>query len=110
MRNEHKAHMAWEEARALLGVGPDADDAQLRSAYLQKVQQHPPDRAPEMFERIRDAYEQLKNPAIRAKQVLGGPDPMAPLANLFAGLQTRRRFVGPQPWLDALKEAKEKST
>ena len=94
----------WDEARALMELPADPDEAQVRAAYMAKVRQHPPDRDPEMFERIRDAYEQLRDPRRRAEQILAGPDPRAPLADLFKDVKPQRRYVGPGPWLDVLKE------
>jgi DnaJ-class molecular chaperone len=96
--------LEWDEARALLGVSAEAGEAEVRAAYLEKVRQHPPDREPELFERIRDAHEQLRNPVVRARRVLSGPDPTAPLASLLEGMKPQRRFVGAQIWLEALKE------
>jgi len=42
-----------------LGVTTDADDEQIRRAYLDQVRRYPADRHPERFQRIRDAYEQI---------------------------------------------------
>ena len=95
---------SWQQARSVLEVSEDAGEAELHAAYLAKVRQHSPDRDPEMFERIRDAYEQLRDPRLRAMQVLGGPDPVAPLETLLQGHRPPRRFVGPDLWLGALKE------
>jgi curved DNA-binding protein CbpA len=96
----------FEQAAALLGVALDADDQALREAYVQKVRQHPPDRDPERFEQIRDAYEHLRDPRTRARQVLHCPDPGQPLENLLEGRKPARRFVGSKLWLDVLKEAR----
>lgn len=104
MRTGNSAKLGWEEARARLGVQPGASDEAVRAAYLEKVRQHPPDREPEQFERIRDAYEQLRDPALRARQVLDGPDPTQPLPSLLDGIKPARCFVGVKPWLDVLKE------
>lgn len=104
MRTPPTAKLDWEEAAALLGVMAGAGDEVLRAAYLEKVRQHPPDRDPDLFECIRDAYEQLRDPALRARQVLDGPSPALPLPALLDGLKPARRFVGPGPWLDVLKE------
>ncbi len=93
-----------ERAAALLGVSATADEQELRSAYLKKVQEHPPDRDPDIFEQIRDAYEQIRNPAVRAKAILEGPSPFAPLASLLEGSQPKRAFVGSQLWIELLKE------
>ena len=47
---------------AVLGISINASEEEIRSAYLAKVKEHPPDRSPEEFERIRDAYETLRDP------------------------------------------------
>ena len=97
--------MNLDRAAALLGVVATASEAELRSAYLQKVQQHPPDRDPEVFEQIRDAYEHLRNPAVRARAVLvSGPPADAPLTSLLDGLEPKRAFVGSQLWIELWKE------
>lgn len=108
MPKDDRPVMEWDEARKLLGVSAEAGEAEVRAAYLEQVKQHPPDRDPELFERIRDAYDQLRDPRVRARQVLHAADPAMPLMNLLAGTRPVRQFVGPQIWLDALKEAKEK--
>ena len=43
----------------LLGVGIDADEKQLKRAYYRLIRQHTPDKDPEMFMKIREAYERL---------------------------------------------------
>ena len=92
------------KAAQLLGVEISAGSEELRAAYLQKVQQHPPDRDPEHFEQIRDAYEHMRDPDLRAGAVMQGPDPAAPLTNLLQGLDRTRIFVGSQLWIQLLKE------
>jgi DnaJ-class molecular chaperone len=97
--------MSWESARALLGVAPDASEADIRAAYLEQVRRHPPDREPEQFERVRDAYEKLRDPRQRARQVLEGPDPFAPFVELLGEQSTvTRRFVEVEHWLAVMKE------
>lgn len=44
---------------ALLGVERDAPPEVVRRAYLAKIKVHKPDRAPEEFRRIREAYEAI---------------------------------------------------
>ena len=94
------------DARDVLGVAATATDEDIRAAYLLKVKEHPPDRSPEQFERIRDAYDLLRDPRRRARHLILSVDPGAPLATLLAHHPRSRQFVGPQPWLDALKTAK----
>lgn len=87
----------------VLGVRPDASDEEVRAAWLARVKEHPPERSPEEFERIRDAYDTLRDPRRRAARVLAA-DPVAPLVSLLDLLPPRREFVGPTPWLAALRE------
>jgi curved DNA-binding protein CbpA len=87
----------------ILGISPDATDDQIRAAYLVKVRECPPDRSPEQFEKVRDAYEQLRDPRARIRHRLFSVDPRAPLGSVFAESAPPRRFVGPGAWLDVLK-------
>ena len=87
----------------VLGISQDATDEEIRAAYLLKVREYPPDRSPEQFEQIRDAYEVLRDPRRRLRHRLFSVDPRTPLASLFSGEARPRRFVGPDPWLDVLK-------
>lgn len=86
----------------VLGVEADATDGQIRAAYLLKIREHPPDSSPEEFERIRDAYETMRDPRRRARNLLI-VDPEAPFPSLIAGRAPERKFVGPALWLAALK-------
>jgi hypothetical protein len=47
-----------------LGVSSDANEAEIRSRYLQLVREFPPDRAPERFAEIRAAFDELRNPIV----------------------------------------------
>jgi curved DNA-binding protein CbpA len=86
----------------ILGIPADADEEQIRAAYVRKVKEHPPDRSPEEFERIRDAYESLRDPRLRTRERLLAEDACAPFASMIRP-QAHRRFAGPQPWLEVLK-------
>ncbi|MHB1959743.1 MAG: J domain-containing protein [Acidobacteriaceae bacterium] len=89
---------------AMLGLGPDAEDEQIRAAYLAKLKQFPPDRSPAEFEQVRDAYELLRDRRRRAQHTLFSVNPEARLESLVDGMDNDRRFVGPGPWLAVLKE------
>jgi curved DNA-binding protein CbpA len=91
------------DAAEVLGVGADAGDEEIRAAYVRRVKEHPPDRSPEEFERIRDAYESLRDPRRRMRDRLLAVDPLAPLVSVVDVNVRQRRFVGPQPWLEGLK-------
>ena len=96
--------VALDRAAELLNVSTAATDQELRAAYLRKVQQHPPDRDPDLFEKIRDAYEQLRNPDTRARLVLQDSDFAPTLESMLDGLAQQRPYVGSQLWIDLLKE------
>jgi curved DNA-binding protein CbpA len=91
------------DAREVLGIPVNASEEEIRAAYLRKVKEHPPDRSPEEFERIRDAYETLRDPRRRMRDMVLAADASEPLASLFDGLESERRFVGTQPWLEVLR-------
>lgn len=86
----------------VLGIGSGASEGEIRAAYLRKVKEHPPERSPEEFERIRDAYETLRDPRRRMRNLLLAADPAAPLEALIDG-PPEHRFTGPDPWLEVLK-------
>jgi curved DNA-binding protein CbpA len=93
-----------EQACEALGIAADADEAAIRAAYLEQVRLHPPDRDPDRFEVIRDAYQRLRDPRIRAERIMfEGRDPRQPLTSIVGGKRVVP-FLGPQAWLAVLKE------
>ncbi len=56
----------------ILELPTDADDTAIRQRYLQLVQQYPPEKYPEKFQRITEAYEALKSPRERIRTRLFG--------------------------------------
>ena len=90
------------DPRKVLGVPPNAGEEEIRAAYLRKVKEYPPDRSPEEFEKIRDAFEALRDPRQRTR---------AHVAFHRSGARWRRCWrpraatavVGPQPWREVLK-------
>lgn len=51
-----------QDPYAVLGLAPTATAAEIKAAYFARVRTHPPERDPEMFKRIRAAYESLRDP------------------------------------------------
>jgi len=94
------------DPHAVLGVGPEADDEQIRAAYLRKLKEYPPDRSPAEFERVRDAYELLRDRRRRSQHTLFSCDPEASVESLLDGTSGERKYAGPEPWLAVLKEMK----
>jgi curved DNA-binding protein CbpA len=91
------------DPREVLGVPPNAGEEEIRAAYVRKVKEFPPDRSPEEFEKIRDAFESLRDPRQRTRAMLLLKDADAPLTSLLDGHAPRRLFAGPQAWRDVLK-------
>ncbi len=87
----------------VLGVNQDASEEEIRAAYLRKVKEHPPDRSPQEFERIRDAYDSLRDPRRRMRDRLLSVDPFAPFISVIELEARPRRFAGPRAWLEVLK-------
>ena len=54
----------------ILGVSRAASEAEVRRRYLELVRQYPPDRAPERFTEIHQAYEKLRDPVVRMESKL----------------------------------------
>ena len=104
MHNRSYVPVIEDDPKHILGVADNASDKDIRIAYLKKIKQYPPDRSPEAFERIRDAYSLLSDPRSRARFLLQSADPEAPLVKLLDGQKSARRFIGPDPWLAAMKK------
>lgn len=98
--------MTIEDPRQILEIEAEAGDEEIRAAYLRKVKQFPPDRAPREFERVRDAYELLRDPRQRTRLMLLAADPKQPLTSLLDGLKPQRQFTGPEAWLAVTREKK----
>lgn len=92
-----------QDPKDALGVSANATEEEIRAAYLRKVKEFAPERSPEEFEKVRDAYETLRDPRRRMRSLVLSADPNAPLASLLAGQTPERRFAGPGPWLEVLK-------
>ena len=54
----------------VLGVARDADEQAIRRRYLELVRQHPPEREPERFAVIREAYDRLRDPIVHLENRL----------------------------------------
>ena len=94
-----------ERLRRLLGVSANAGEPEVRAAYLQKVKEHPPDRDAAMFQKVREAYETLRDPRLRCELLLDAVEPDAPFVSLLEQ-HPARNFVGPDAWIQAMRAAR----
>jgi curved DNA-binding protein CbpA len=77
-----------------LGLTTSAGEAEIRRRYLELVREFPPDRAPERFTAIHDAYEALRDPARRLQALLFQMETKTDsLEGLAADLRKRLRRV-----------------
>ena len=93
-----------ENPQHILDVPQDANAADIRTAYLNKIKEYPPETCPAEFEKIRDAYKILSDPNRRMRMMLLSVDPEAPLMTLLDHQEKNRQFVGPEAWLAAMRE------
>lgn len=62
-------------AYTILGVDPkNANDENVREAYLKKIREYPPEKKPAEFQIIRDAYEKIDSYQKRVDYYLFGLD------------------------------------
>ena len=104
MRKEYIPQALDTDPYGILGIPDDSGEEAIRLAYLKKIKIYPPDRAPEAFERIRDAYEMLNDPRSLARARLFSVDPEMPLDALLDNQEPKREFAGPGPWLAAMEK------
>jgi hypothetical protein len=63
---------------AVLGVKPDATEAEVRARYLALVKRFPPEQSPDEFRRVHTAYESVKDPLTLARQLAVPPGEQPP--------------------------------
>ena len=89
-----------------LGITEDASDAEVRQAYLRKVHEFPPEKAPARFQQVSEAYETIKDEIGRARirlfGILGGD---TGLTDLVPETGNARRRIGMKLWRRAMTEA-----
>lgn len=56
---------AADDPYQVLGLADSATDEQIKQSYLARVRQHPPEKDPGGFKRVRAAYECLRTPEKR---------------------------------------------
>ena len=55
----------YDDPYTILELNHNATPGEIKEAYFAQVRQHPPERDPQTFKRIRAAYEQLRTPEKR---------------------------------------------
>lgn len=83
----------------VLGIVPTDDDAVIRAAYLAGVRSHPPDRDPEEFQRVRRAYDAVRDRGRRFDRRMFGPDALSSVREIVSLVADERGYTGPEAWL-----------
>jgi len=87
----------------ILGVRPGASEEEIRAAYVAAIREHPAEKEPELFEKLRRAFEILRDPVERAAFELEAVAPLRSLEDLLKGASGQRRFAGLEAWLAVLR-------
>lgn len=89
----------------ILGLEPGASQAEIKKAYFRLVRQHSPESDPEQFQKIREAYEQLKKGGETQDQPVFPPlsDPWA--GKMLEQIEKYRREKNREMFRDACEEA-----
>jgi len=79
-----KVDSAMANPYTVLGVQPEDSDEAIRQNYLKAVRQYPPDRHPDDFRRVHEAYERIKDEESRLAFLLFDPTQGETLDDLIA--------------------------
>ncbi|MDR2391343.1 MAG: J domain-containing protein [Planctomycetota bacterium] len=95
---------------SVLGIRPDTDAETVRAAYLAKVREYPPEREPEMFERIRDAYLTLSDPKRKMRRYFDAEALLRPLRDLVlkSGASEGRACLGTAAWVEIIRHMEQR--
>jgi len=91
MRNPYEEKM--RNPYEVLETLPSANDLQIKESYVRKVKEYPPERFPEEFKEIREAYEAISTLRNRVDYKLfhrEKPDVQKLTKNLLAGGERKR--------------------
>lgn len=85
----------------ILGLSPDSTDDTIRWQYLMLIRTHSPERDPDRFAEIREAYEKLRDPVARLRYQLfeAGKDDSLGAIIADAKAETSHRRVSVQTLL-----------
>ena len=91
LAKERKIGRRMSDPYATLGLSAGCGEGDVRRRYLELVRQHPPDRAPERFAEIHDAYEKLRDPVLRMESALFDLDSLGTIVETIADVRRRLR-------------------
>jgi curved DNA-binding protein CbpA len=94
----------------VLGLSPEAEDAQIRKRYLELIKQYPPEREAIRFQEITAAYEKIKDESSRIRTQLFEPlnikDSEKAILGLIQAAPPKRQRIGLKALVAAAKQLK----
>ena len=89
----------------ILGLEPGASQVEIKKAYFKLIRQYPPESAPEQFQKIREAYEQLKSAANKPEEPVFPPFSEPWAEKMFQQIEIYRKEGDLKMYRDACEEA-----
>ena len=77
----------------VLKISPEANDQEIRRAYLAAIKKAAPDTDPQFFQTIQEAYEKIKDPSSRNRHLLFNRDTHGD--SPIEAVRAYARLVGP---------------
>jgi curved DNA-binding protein CbpA len=93
----------------VLGLSPDASDEDIRNSYLRLVKKHTPEKDPEKFGKVTEAYEALKDKRKRIEMKIFGGLSAKDFESALLDLANSKEVRPRRALLDELFEAEEKA-
>ena len=88
----------------VLAIAEDIeDDEAIRNAWLEGVRRFPPEKEPEQFARIREAYELIRDRESRFRLRMFGDPRLRNTDALVDLFPSDRNHAGPGPWLAVIR-------
>lgn len=89
----------------ILGLKPGASEIEIKKAYFKMIRLHPPESDPEQFQKIREAYEQLKD-GEHTTEAFIFPDCSEPAAKeMLEQIETYRKTRNTKKFRDTCEKA-----
>ncbi len=89
----------------ILEIPESSSDAQIKSAYLNMIHQYPPDRYPEIFKEIKDAYEKVSTRRNRVSHRLFHVHEPDVNELLYIALKTKKKCISEDTLLKLISDA-----
>jgi len=90
----------------ILSIDESAKQSEIRSAYIKKIQVFTPEKYPEKFQEINEAYNMIKDEVKRAELSVFGVQGFKKnerLADMLVEDHSTRNRIGIDTWLDLMK-------